>query len=287
MTPRRARAGLLGTALVLCACARAHTPAPPREPADPGSAAGATAETPAESRSTPEKPALPTAASSTPEPASDGFELARLPVPGFLEAVVALPRGGAPLPVVIATHGAGGAPEWTCNEWGARVQGKAIVLCPRGKAISARDPYGFYYPDHLALEKEVLASLAALEAALGARVVRGPRLYTGYSQGATMGALFVIAHGASFPSLVLTEGGFSSFSSASARKFRAAGGRRVLFVCGGAGCRDSAKKSAELLQAAAVEARVEYVPGGGHTDGGRVGERLDETYHWAWEALRD
>lgn len=271
-------------ALVAVACAPPATESSPASPAGPE----VVREPIGEERGQPLRlEGREAPAAGTPPTPSGRFELVALPVPGFLDAVLALPEGSAPLPVVLATHGAGGEPEWTCNEWGSRMRGEAIVLCPRGKAISARDPYGFFYPDHIALEKEVLACVGALEAALGDRVVRGPRLYTGYSQGATMGALFVIDHASSFPSLVLTEGGFSSFSAASARQFRAGGGRRVLFVCGGAGCRDSAHRSAALLEAASVEARVEYVPGGGHTDGGRVGERLTQTYRWAWEAARE
>lgn len=212
-----------------------------------------------------------------PEP---GFRLSKLAVPGFLDAVVATPSTESRLPVLVSTHGAGGDPEWTCNEWGNRVQGRAIVLCPRGKAISARDPFGFYYPDHIVLEKEVLAAVGALKARLESRVRTAPMLYAGYSQGASMGVLFLPAHAHDFPSLVLTEGGFAGWTRASADRFKAAGGRRVLFVCGGGGCRDRAQASARLLDAAGVEARVEYVPGGGHTDAGSVGERLDAVYRW-------
>lgn len=216
-----------------------------------------------------------------PSDAPDGrLRLQALPVPDFLDAVLAVPAGSGRLPVLVSTHGAGGDPEWTCEEWGARVRGEALVVCPRGKAISAREPYGYYYPDHFALEKEVLATVAALEAAFPERVSGEPILYAGYSQGATMGALFLPAHAKRFPFLVLTEGGFASWTGASAKKFKAQGGQRVLFVCGGTGCRDRAKKSAALLSAAGVESRVELVPGGGHTDGGRVGQRLDEIYRW-------
>lgn len=213
---------------------------------------------------------------------ADDFRLVRLPVPEFLDAVVALPQGAERRPVVVATHGAGGDPEWTCDAWGKRVQASAIVLCPRGRPISKRTPSGFYYPEHFTLEKEVLAALGALEQRFGNAILQGPMLYTGYSQGATMGALFITKHGARFPSLVLTEGGFSSFSKKSAKRFKESGGKRVLFVCGGPGCRSRALESAALLERAGVEARVEYVPGGGHADWGSVGERLDATYRWAY-----
>lgn len=208
------------------------------------------------------------------------YRLLPLAVPGFLDAIVALPEGEVSLPVLVSTHGAGGDPERTCSAWAERVNRRAIVLCPRGRTISSREPYGYYYPDHFSLQREVVAALEALNLDFGNRIVPGPMLYAGYSQGATMGALFLPAHAARFPFLVLTEGGFSNWTMASARKFKTAGGRRVLFVCGGGGCTASAKKSAALLDAAGVLTRVEHVPDGGHTDEGLVGERLDSTYHW-------
>ncbi len=214
----------------------------------------------------------------------DGFELVALPVPGFLDAVVALPRAPAPRPLMVATHGAGGGPEWPCQTWAERVRAKRIVLCLRGKALS-RDNSGFYYPDHHALGAELLAALDALRAAHAARLRDGPALYVAYSQGASMGALFLADHGKTFPSLILTEGGQREWSASSARRFQASGGRRVLFVCGGKGCRDAATVSARLLEKAGVAAKVEYVPHGGHTDAGAVGKRLDETYEWAVSEL--
>jgi predicted esterase len=214
---------------------------------------------------------------------ADGFELVALPVPGFLDAVLALPRAHRAKPLAIATHGAGGGPEWPCDAWGKRLAGERIVLCPRGKAISQRDNYGFYYPDHRALAAELLAAVAASKAALGARLADGPILYTGYSQGAAMGSLALADHGGDYPYLILTEGGFKEWSPQSARRFKQSGGQRVLFLCGGRGCRDQALKSARILDAAGITTRVEYVEHGGHTDAGAVGERLDATFRWALE----
>jgi predicted esterase len=214
-------------------------------------------------------------------PHLEGFELLPLPIPGFLDAVVALPRDARPRPLLVATHGAGGDPEWPCQTWAERVHGQRVVLCLRGKALSQRESSGFYYPDHHALGAELLAALDALKTAHAARVSAAPALYVAYSQGASMGALFLVDHGKTFPSLILTEGGHREWSAGSARRFKESGGRRVLFVCGGKGCRDAASVSARLLEKAGVAARVEHVPHGGHTDAGAVGKRLDETFEWA------
>lgn len=220
-------------------------------------------------------------------PASTDFELVPLPIPGHLDAVVALPLDPRPRPLLIATHGAGGDPAWTCRAWGRRVAARHLVLCPRGHAISLREDHGFYYPDHRALTAEVLAAVSALREAHAARLSSEPAVYTGYSQGASMGSLGLVEHAADYPRLVLTEGGFREWSGKSARTFAKNGGKRVLFVCGGRGCQASAEKSAGLLRAAGVEARVDYVPNGGHTDGGAVGEHLDRAYGWVLEAPED
>ena len=217
------------------------------------------------------------------QPQPSGFDLVALPVPGFLDAVVALPRSSAPKPLAVATHGAGGGPEWPCHAWGQRLAGERVVLCLRGKAISARENYGFYYPDHHALGAELAAAVAACRAAMPSRLTDAPILYTGYSQGASMGSLALAEHGAHYPYLVLTEGGFKEWSAQNARRFAQSGGKRVLFVCGGRGCRDHAVKSARMLESAGVATRVEHVPHGGHTDDGAVGARLDATYRWVLE----
>jgi hypothetical protein len=276
------RWSLLALAIVAGACQPPREPAPAslttREPS--GSAAPEHADS-----TPPPEPADATPGMPAEQPEPEGFELVALPVPGFLDAVVALPRARGPRPLMVATHGAGGGPEWPCQTWAERVRAERVVLCLRGKALSQRDDSGFYYPDHRALGAELLAALDALRAAHAARLGDGPGLYVAYSQGASMGALFLADHGKRFPSLILTEGGQREWSASSARRFKTSGGQRVLFVCGGKSCRDAATVSARLLEKAGVAARVEYVPHGGHTDAGAVGKRLDETYEWALSEL--
>src|SRR5258706_8517251 len=62
-----------------------------------------------------------------------------LPVPGFEPAVVVAPESEQALPLVIASHGAGGDAIWQCQHWANIVRGRAFVLCPRGKRISQMD----------------------------------------------------------------------------------------------------------------------------------------------------
>jgi predicted esterase len=213
--------------------------------------------------------------------ASEESQLVTLPVPGFQSAVLAVPIAERPLRLMVATHGAGGDPDSTCSAWAQRTHGHLLVACPRGHAMNAVEPHGYYYPDHHKLEAEVLAVVAAIERRYGSRLADTGAIYTGFSQGATMGALFVPARAAVFSTLVLTEGGYTEWTLQSARAFRAAGGSRALFVCGTRHCATHAEQSSKLLSRVGVATRVEHVLGGGHTDRSRVGERLDTLSDWA------
>lgn len=191
-----------------------------------------------------------------------------------------------PFRLVVAAHGAGGNPEATCASWARRTRGRALVACPRGRAMSSIEPHGFYYPDHHSLEAEVLAVIAASETRYAPRLLNDGGVYSGFSQGATMGALFLPARAARFSALVLTEGGYGEWTPRTAQRFRNTGGERVLFVCGTRHCAARVAKSARVLEGAGVTVRTENVSGGGHTDRGPVGERLDALVDWAFSWQR-
>lgn len=212
-----------------------------------------------------------------------------LEVPGFEPAVVALPRGDGPRPVLVATHGAGDRPEWHCDLWSAMVRGAGYVLCPRGKAIDARVPDHerlYYYPDHHALGREVTAALSALSRRFGDRVDLRAPVYAGYSQGATMGALLLPGHPAGFVRAALIEGGYGSageWTLGSARRWHGAGGTRVLLACGRADCAARAHKARATLERVGVTARVLHAQGAGHTYVGAMERALHEAYPWVVE----
>jgi predicted esterase len=197
-----------------------------------------------------------------------------LEVAGFGPAVVVLPSASArPAPILVAAHGAGDSPEWQCEHWGPVARGRYFVLCPRGTSLGGG---GYYYANHFALERELLAALAAVERSYGSSVRPDGGVYTGYSQGATMGALMILEHGAKFPYLVLVEGGTAEWSASRAKKYAASGGKSVALVCGGSNCMKRATSSAKILERAGLRARAEHAEGGGHTYVGVVGERATE-----------
>ncbi len=204
-----------------------------------------------------------------------------LAVEGFRPAVVELPPDdGSCYPVVVAAHGAGDGPRYQCAFWRELLGERAIVLCPTGLPLGKSDEDGHYYKDHLELEREVLAAVSALRTEFADEIAPGPFVYVAYSQGATMGSLMLPPHGDVFQRLVLIEGGFEQWNVPIAKRFREAGGKRVLFACGTKGCNRGAERSAEWMKQAGLDARVEYVPGGGHTYGGAVGERMLSSLDW-------
>jgi hypothetical protein len=213
------------------------------------------------------------------------LEATELEVPGFRPAVLVLPtdRSG-PRPVLIAAHGAGDGPRWQCEVWSSIVAGRGFILCPRGVPLETGvDEPGHFFRDHHYLGRLVTAALKALRERHGGLVDSGPVVYTGYSQGATMGALYANRRPEIFPRMVLIEGGHSEWDVATARAFRRGGGARVLFACGGRYCANNARKSQRWLERAGVQARVEHIEGGGHTYGGSVAQRVAEVFDWVVE----
>lgn len=186
------------------------------------------------------------------------------------------PAGEAQRPLVVATHGAGGTPEWACQQWRQLTHERAFVLCLRGKSVGAGG--GYYYPDHRALEAELLAAERAARDA-EPRMLAGSGVYAGFSQGASMGSVMLSAHGARFPYLVLVEG-FELWNVARAKAFQKSGGKRVLLACGTRQCQSTARQSVRWLEQGGVEGRLEYASGAGHTPGGEVERALVGALPW-------
>jgi hypothetical protein len=198
-----------------------------------------------------------------------------LDVPGFLPAVLFVPAGADPRPLVIAAHGAGGTPEWECEYWSRMLGEKSFVLCLRGTPLGKSG--GYYYRTEHALEAELVAAERAARA-------REPRIapggtYAGFSQGASMGSAIISKHGDKATRLVLIEG-FERWNVPRARAFAKAGGKRILFACGTKECNAAATESARWIQRGGVDVRVEYAPGAGHTPVGDVQERVVAALPW-------
>jgi predicted esterase len=272
-------------------------PTPPAEAAAPGAPAGdaRAGESPSlaatsAARTSPPAPSgaaragAPTSASPPAPPLpplSADTPWAELALDGFAPAVVSLPLGArGPTPVMVITHGAGDNPSWQCEWWRTLVRDRAFLLCPRG-IPAGRLPsgnMGYAYASEPALEREMLAAIAALGARHGPYVDVERMIYAGFSQGAAFGVPFLARHAGRFRAAILLEGGAraDAWTNARAKAMSRDGLGRVLFGCGQAGCAQAARTAAGRLERAGVEARVFHAAGAGHTYAGTGVER--ETY---------
>jgi predicted esterase len=205
-------------------------------------------------------------------------ETTTLEIPGFLPAVLWIP-GGDPQdakPVVVATHGAWDNPESYCPFWRRLVQNRAFVVCTRGRRINDT---AFYYPDHFFVDREDAAALRSLRDRFGDRVAPGSVLYAGYSQGAIHGVPLLQMRPELHPRAVFIEGG-AAWNATTAARYRAAGGERILFVCGTGGCHAGATRAADVLSRAGVQTKVLWVPSAGHDYPPAMGARVAEELDW-------
>jgi len=249
---------------------------------------------------TPSAPPAPSAPRGAPKPAAaeapvvveGGF--VELAVPGFRPAVVFVPPGPATqvYPLAVATHGAGGMSEPHCQNWSLLLRSRAYVVCPRGTpyglVAEGQAPTGYFYRDHRALGREVMAARAAAIAAFGARLDSKGALYAGYSQGATMGALFLhelaeTPERGAFARLVLLDGGWLEWTRELSRKEHESGLARVVLVCGQARCAREGKQRIGWMEQAGLPVRFEYAQGAGHTWGGAVADKLRGSLAWLFE----
>jgi pimeloyl-ACP methyl ester carboxylesterase len=226
------------------------------------------------------------ARAAEPEDASPTAPWQSLDVPGFEPAWVWVPEGAERLPVIVVTHGAGGAAEWHGARYRELLGDRAILVCPRGRRINHRVPSeGYYYPDHFTLAREVHQALVALGVRYRTRIDAERLVYAGYSQGATMGVLGLGTMRSPFKRLILVEGGTSGWTAALARRLREQGLERALFVCGTQGCKKGSLSAVGLLERVETRARSTTAAGSGHRPDGDVGERLAQALPWILEGI--
>jgi predicted esterase len=213
-----------------------------------------------------------------PAPPEQAIELA---VEGYGPAVLWAPAGTDPKPVVLATHGATDSPVPYCRFWRDVVKERAFVLCTRGLRMAIADQ--FYYRDEPSMQTEAERALSSLRSRFGSRVMAGPVLYAGFSQGAIFGSPVVQKHVADYPRAVLMEGGAGGWNRALARRYKESGGRKVLFVCGEHACGEHARRTAKVLNGAALDTKVIAIEDVGHTYTPAIAEAIDNLLGWLLE----
>lgn len=176
--------------------------------------------------------------------------------------VVTLPLGATEQrPVIVAVHGAGDRADWACGGWRLGVESYAFVVCPSGRPMG-QSRYGWGSVGDID---------AAIERALGETKRRFPQylapepmIYAAFSQGAIMARPYLVANARRFPIIALAEGGYDYLRDPEfARQYYAAGGRRVLLLCGTAQCRTSMSRAQSVL----ARAHLEVLVGGDLTSG--------------------
>jgi predicted esterase len=228
----------------------------------------------------PEHPAPP-AASVTPAalPALTGEWQQHLQAEG-VSIVVTPPIGTtAPRSLVVGVHGAGDRPDWSCGGWRLASLSNAFVVCPQGTRMGAQT-FAWVSPQLLAERVEI--AVRAARSKFAEYIELGPMIFAGFSQGATYAEPFLRKNAARFPIVILAEGGYATAQSHSfAQAFRAAGGRRIVLVCGGSGCFVSAQRSKKVLESAGVEVLVVGDPKAGHN----LNERMQKALQAAWPEI--
>ncbi len=213
-------------------------------------------------------PAEPPSGRALPSAVQSENPFEALVVPGFPDAVLALPQEAEPRrPVVVVVHGLGDWPERHCQAWRLLTAARAFVVCPRGEPAPERSRPGdrrFTHASGAALRRHLDAALAALRERHGDVADTSAPLYAGFSLGATQLALLALAEPSHFPRIVILEGGLDVWFPATVRAFATGGGDRVLFGCGSAWCAPPARFAAAQLERAGLEAHV-VVTGVGHT----------------------
>ena len=210
-------------------------------------------------------------------------DLVELPVAGHGAAVLSAPAGAtSPRPSVIVIHGEADEPERPCAVWRRIAGPSAFVLCPRGD--QREDPAStaprFVFSSTEAVAEELRGGLAALKARYGAHVAAGPVVLVGYSQGAAFALALGLQEPSFFSRLVLVEGGYDRFTASVAARYAERGGRRVLFVCGRAACRDATEGSVHLAERGGVQARRVYAPGARPASDGPLADLVVRELPW-------
>lgn len=224
---------------------------------------------------------------SRPPPLTHPEPFAYLPVEGFGDAVVSLPIATRDRrPIVVAAHGNYDTPEWQCFIWRDIVGDAAFVLCPRG--VPRRDSPSpndlrYEYVSSQRLEKEIDAGLRSLGVAFADYVDAGAVLFTGFSQGAIMGAAMMARQPDRYPRGVLIEGGQKQWYASTARAFANGGGQRVLFACGQWDCNTQSTEASRVLGRYGVGVRVVFGKGEGHSYGGAVAVEIAREFGWVVE----
>jgi predicted esterase len=195
--------------------------------------------------------------------------------------VVVMPPLGAIAPsrLIVGVHGAGDRPDWSCGGWRLASQVTAFVVCPQGANLTHET---FAWASGQQLSERLEAALAVARARYAPYVDDAAFIYAGFSQGATLAEPFLLKNAARFPIAILAEGGYATARSpAFGRAFYAAGGRRIVLVCGSPTCFQSTIGARKVLETAGLQVLVVGDAKAGHN----LNERMQQALQGAWPEI--
>jgi predicted esterase len=209
-----------------------------------------------------------------------------LPVPGHLNAVVAVPVGATTRrPIVLGVHGNYETPEAFCTALHDIIGTHAFLICVRGTERDdwPKDALHYTFVSPQILATEVDDAINALYERFPAYVDFEALMYVGFSRGAFLSVAIIATEPSRFPRAILIEGGQDAWTPGRISYFAAAGGSRILFACGTDVCHGEGNRIATMLKDARVDTRVVYGADAGHAYTGRVAEELKKGFDWVVE----
>jgi len=197
--------------------------------------------------------------------------LEQLPLADGNHAVIAPPVGARePRPLIVAVHGAGDRADWACGGWRLAASEYAFVVCPEGLKFDAQR---FAWDSPRTIQRRVDAAIDAARARFGPYIARGPLLYAGFSQGATLARDALLEIPGRFTAVALAEGGYELLHDVGfLQKLAAAGTTRLMIVCGS----DACFRTANSVKSAVARAGIEPVIAGDPRSGHNLNERMQE-----------
>lgn len=241
---------------------------PEAEKAAPAHAAGASAS------------AAPAAPATALPPLDHVSWLEQLPLADGHRAVIAPPVGARePRPLIVAVHGAGDRPDWSCGGWRLAASEYAFVVCPEGLKFDAQR---FAWDSPNTIRDRVDAAIAAARARFGPYIADGPVVFAGFSQGATLARAALLEKSGRFPAVALAEGGYDLLRDAGfLRQLHDAGTARVMIVCGS----DACMRTANRVKSRLTRARIDPVVSGDPLSGHNLNQRMQDALQASWPAF--
>jgi predicted esterase len=183
---------------------------------------------------------------------------------------------------MIALHGSGDRPDWTCGAWRAVLAARPWIVCPRGAfnaQWSTKDDHRFSHTEPVPeLAKHIEAALAALDAKHPGEVDLEDPILAGFSWGASQTVYLVTQTSRRYKRIGLVEGGYDALI-AQREALKKRGITHVLVGSGQAGNAQSAKQAVTLLERTGIAARTGH-SNVGHTFEVPLQKALAE--HAAW-----